>query len=183
MRRHWFMGTLACSAAVTLATLATAADPTVQTDTKSDQTATAQKIRSDQEGKILAAHTFRASKLIGMNVRNEQGEELGSVDDIVIDVRTGKVQYVAMSVGTVLGLGGKLLAVPFDNLQFDHGQDEMFFVLNMSAEKVAAAPGFDEDHWPNLADPDWTAKINKHYRQVERRTSASEDNDAPRKDD
>jgi sporulation protein YlmC with PRC-barrel domain len=120
--------------------------------------------------KILAAKTFRASKLTGMNVRNLQGEELGTIDDFVIDVRTGKVQYAAMSVGGLLGVGDKLFAVPFAQLKFDHGQDEMFFVLDMSKEKIAAAPGFNQNDWPDFADPSWAAKIEKHYRKTEVRT-------------
>jgi sporulation protein YlmC with PRC-barrel domain len=120
--------------------------------------------------KILAAKTFRASKLTGMNVRNMQGEELGTINDFVIDVQTGKVQYAAMSVGGLLGVGDKLFAVPFAQLKFDHGQDEMFFVLDMSKEKIAAAPGFNQNDWPDFADPSWATKIDKHYRKVETRT-------------
>jgi len=120
--------------------------------------------------KILAAKTFRASKLTGMNVRNMQGEELGTINDFVIDVQTGKVQYAAMSVGGLLGVGSKLFAVPFDQLKFDHGQDEMFFVLNMSKEKLAAAPGFNQSDWPDFADRSWASRIEKHYRKIETRT-------------
>jgi sporulation protein YlmC with PRC-barrel domain len=124
----------------------------------------------NEGGKILAARTFRTSKLAGLNVRNMQGEELGEIDDFVVDLTTGKIQYAAMSVGGVLGIGDKLLAVPFDKLKFDHGQDEMFFVLNMSKDKIAAAPGFDQNDWPDFADPNWTRRIDQHYRQTEVRT-------------
>jgi sporulation protein YlmC with PRC-barrel domain len=130
-----------------------------------------EKTAKPEDGqKILAAQTFRASKLDGMNVRNMEGEVLGSVSDLVVDVKTGKVQYVAMSVGDFLGLGGKLLAVPFAEFKFDHGQDEQFFVLDMSKEKIAAAPGFDKDAWPNFADPKWAQKIDQHYRKTQRLT-------------
>jgi sporulation protein YlmC with PRC-barrel domain len=132
--------------------------------------------------KILAAKTFRASKLTGMNVRNMQGEELGTIDDFVIDVQTGKVQYAAMSVGGLLGVGDKLFAVPFAELKFDHGQDEMFFVLDMPKEKIAAAPGFNKNDWPDFADPSWAAKIDKHYRKVETRTGERTVPAVPEKD-
>ncbi|HTM53637.1 MAG TPA: PRC-barrel domain-containing protein, partial [Pirellulales bacterium] len=51
--------------------------------------------------KVLAATAFRASKLTGLNVRNTAGEKLGTVDDMVVDVRTGKISYIALGVGGV----------------------------------------------------------------------------------
>ena len=81
--------------------------------------------------KILVARSFRTSTLSGLNVRNKQGEKLGTVSDMVIDIPTGKINYVALSVGGVLGVGDKMFAVPYSALKFDHGNDEMFFVLDM----------------------------------------------------
>jgi sporulation protein YlmC with PRC-barrel domain len=116
--------------------------------------------------KILVAKAFRTSKLTGLNVRNAQGEKLGIVNDLVVDVQTGKVNYIALSVGGVLGVGDKLFAVPFSEVKFDHGQDEMFFVLDMSMEKLEAAPGFDQNNWPDFADPHWSDRIDKYYREA-----------------
>ena len=116
--------------------------------------------------KILAARSFRASKLSGLNVRNNEGEKVGTINDLVVDVATGKVEYAALSVGGVLGIGDKLFAVPFSELKFDHGRDEMYFVLNISKEKLQAAPGFDQSSWPNFADTHWREQIDKYYRET-----------------
>jgi sporulation protein YlmC with PRC-barrel domain len=167
-----------CSATIGFGGLLMAVEPAAQTTKeRAASPADSGKVQIDESGKILAAKTFRTSKLVGMNVRNMQGETLGTIDDFVVDVRTGKVQYAAMSVGGVLGVGAKLLAVPFSELKFDHGQDEMYFVLNMAKDKIAAAPGFNQDDWPDFADPDWSQKIDAHYRKTEIRTGAEE---APR---
>jgi sporulation protein YlmC with PRC-barrel domain len=130
-----------------------------------NKNATAAQLNPNQ--KVLVATTFRASKLMGLHVRNTAGEKLGSVDDLVVNVATGKIDYIAMGVGGVLGVGEKLLAVPFSELKFNFGKDENFFVLNMSAEKIKAAPGFDKRDWPNFADPKWSEKIDKYYQQAE----------------
>lgn len=119
------------------------------------------------QGKILVAKTFRASKLTGLNVRNTQGEKLGVVHDLVVNIDTGKLAYVAMSHGGVLGIGDKLFAVPYAELKFDHGKDEMFFVLDMAKEKLEAAPGFNQSDWPNFADPTWSEKVDSYYRRAE----------------
>jgi len=171
MRVRHFLGLVACCAAMA-STQLFAAEPA----------ATEPQAKAASGDKILAAKTFRASKLTGMNVRNLQGEELGTIDDFVIDVQTGKVQYAAMSVGGLLGVGDKLFAVPFAQLKFDHGQDEMFFVLDMSKEKIAAAPGFNQSDWPDFADPSWAAKIDKHYRKVETRTGERDTTATPQTD-
>ena len=117
--------------------------------------------------KILVAKTFRATKLQGLNVRNAKGEKLGTVHDMMIDIEHGKIDYVALSVGGLLGVGDKLFAVPFNQLKFDHGKDEMFFVLNMSKEQLQAAPGFDQSNWPNFADPHWAEQIDSYYKQAQ----------------
>lgn len=113
--------------------------------------------------KILVAKTFQASKLIGLNVRNKDGEKLGTVNDLVLNIETGKIAYVALSVGGVLGVGDKLFAVPYGQMAFDHGKNEQFFVLDMAKEKLEAAPGFNKSDWPNFADPNWTNKIDTYY--------------------
>ena len=182
MRWHRSIGALVCGAALGFGgTLMAAEPPARATDESAAKPAVSSKVQVDDQGKILAAKTFRSSKLVGMNVRNMQGEVVGTIDDFVIDVRTGKVQYAAMSVGGVLGIGDKLLAVPFSELKFDHGQEEMFFVLNMAKDKIATAPGFNQNDWPDFADPKWSKKIDEHYRKTEIRTGAEEA--APRAND
>jgi sporulation protein YlmC with PRC-barrel domain len=119
-------------------------------------------------------HTLRASTLNGLDVRNTEGEELGSIHDLVIDVRNGKVAYAAMSVGGLLGIGDKLFAVPFSHMKFhfDADADEYYFVVDISMEKLKAAPGFDQDHWPDFADPNWKDRIDKYYRAETTTTGA-----------
>jgi sporulation protein YlmC with PRC-barrel domain len=110
------------------------------------------------------AHTYRSSKLVGMHVRNNEGEKIGTVDDLVIDMNTGKISYVALGFGGVLGLGEKLFAVPFSQMKVERTSDESYFVLNVSKERLMEAPGFDKSHWPDLADPNWASHIDKYYR-------------------
>jgi len=60
---------------------------------------------------------FRASKLVGSNVYNQGGQTIGSVDDLLIG-SDGKISQAVVSVGGFLGIGGKLVAVPFDQFKF-----------------------------------------------------------------
>src|SRR6266545_4609381 len=60
-----------------------------------------------------------ASTLTGDSVRNPAGEDLGKIEEIMIDVPTGRVAYAVLSFGGFLGLGDKLFAVPWGNLTLD----------------------------------------------------------------
>jgi sporulation protein YlmC with PRC-barrel domain len=118
--------------------------------------------------KVTTTKVFRSSTLNGMEVKNSQGESLGNIDELVIDVPTGKVSYAALSVGGVLGIGDKLFAVPFDQLTLKHDEEETYFLLNVSKEKLAAAPGFNKEKWPNVADANWMAEVNRYYQREQR---------------
>ena len=90
----------------------------------------------------------KASKLIGMQVRNTKNENLGKIADLVLDQKSGKVAYAALSVGGVLGVGDKLVAVPFEAFTPNPGQDGL--VLNIDKQRLQQAPGFSQNNWPDL---------------------------------
>ena len=129
---------------------------------KQQQTAATQRARKAGEN-IKAESVFRTSKLSGMNVKNHNGDELGEVKDLVIDVNSGKVVYAALSVGGVLGIGDKLFAVPWKAFTLKHGEDEQHFVLAIEKEKFKTAKGFNQDQWPDVANKEWAADNEKFY--------------------
>ena len=93
---------------------------------------------------------------------NSHGRELGGeIKDIMLDVPTGRVAYAVLSVGGVLGIGGKLFAIPWSAMQLDTA--EKGFRLNIAKERLRAAPGFDKDHWPSMADQRWAEDVHAFY--------------------
>ena len=97
------------------------------------------------------------------NVENSQGDNLGEVNDLVLDWNKGDVRYAVLSYGGVLGIGDKLFAVPID--AFHSQPDKSKLVLNVSKDQLKNAPGFDKDQWPNMADPQWTKSVGDFYHQ------------------
>jgi sporulation protein YlmC with PRC-barrel domain len=87
-----------------------------------------------------------ASSIIGDKVLDPQGEKLGSIKDIMIDLRNGKVEYVVVELGGFLGIGEKYFAIPFSILQVDPKHEA--FLINQSKETLKNAPGFNKEHWP-----------------------------------
>jgi sporulation protein YlmC with PRC-barrel domain len=117
------------------------------------------------EARVAIAHMFRAHDLIGLNVRNKANENIGSVNDLVVDMKSGEVRYVAVSHGGVAGVGGKLFAVPWDAMTFQMGEpnkaDSRFFVFDVTKEQLDNAKGFDTSHWPNVGDAQWAKTAGK----------------------
>lgn len=105
---------------------------------------------------IMAASSFE-----GETVVNPQGETLGEIEEIMLDVRAGRIAYAVMSVGGFLGIGEKYFAIPWHAVTMD--TDNKRFVLAVDKERLKNAPGFDKDHWPSMADQRWAGEIHSYY--------------------
>jgi sporulation protein YlmC with PRC-barrel domain len=112
--------------------------------------------RSRRRRRVLSAGT-----LAGDRVRNAAGEDLGKIEEIMVDLPTGRVAYVVLSFGGFLGIGDKLFAVPWQALRIDEEEHE--FILDVDKKTLESAPGFDKDNWPDMADPAFADSIHRHY--------------------
>jgi sporulation protein YlmC with PRC-barrel domain len=111
--------------------------------------------------KTLAPRLMRADTLIGENVYNLEGIELGEIKDIMLDVNAGSIAYAVLSFGGFLGIADKLFAVPWKALKPDDVYKR--FILDVDKESLESAPGFDKDRWPDMADPMWQNKVHSYY--------------------
>jgi hypothetical protein len=107
---------------------------------------------------------LRASSIIGAVVVNEANETLGDIEDVVIDSRTGKVAYAVLWCGAFVGMAEKLMAIPFSILDFNAAKKA--YVLNVSSDRLKAAPGFDSEHWPLLSDENWIRDVFEYYERM-----------------
>ena len=120
-------------------------------------------IRDDrqQEGRDGIRRVIAAGKMAGDRVRNPAGEDLGHIEEIMIDGATGRVAYAVLSFGGFLGLGNKLFAIPWEALALHQRDHE--FVLNIDRRQLENAPGFDKEHWPDMADRAWGSQVFAYY--------------------
>jgi sporulation protein YlmC with PRC-barrel domain len=120
--------------------------------------------RLDREGTLPPQRWQKASDLIGKTVRNPQtNEDLGSLKDIVVDADSGRILYGVLSFGGVLGIGDKLFALPWGAL--DLAPDYKTIALTVEKDRLKKAEGFDQSHWPNMADERWAGTIYDYYGQ------------------
>jgi sporulation protein YlmC with PRC-barrel domain len=102
-----------------------------------------------------------ASTITGDEVRNPEGDDLGKIEEVMLDMGSGRISYAVLSFGGVMGLGDKLFAIPWSALELD--PDNKCFVLDVEKEKLENAPGFDKDNWPSFADNTWATQIHSYY--------------------
>lgn len=117
------------------------------------------KGRIDDEGpgpRLMGADT-----LLGNDVYNSKGEDLGDIKEIMLDMASGRVAYAVLSFGGILTLGEKLFAVPWDALKLDKKNKR--FTLDVDKKRLETAPGFDPDRWPDMADETWSQEIHSFY--------------------
>ena len=105
--------------------------------------------------------TLSAKTLIGDAVKNSQGEDLGQIEELMIDIDQGRVAYAVLSHGGTLGIGSKLFAIPWEALTVD--TENKRFVLDIPREKLEKAPGFDKDNWPDFSSREWQTEIYRYY--------------------
>jgi sporulation protein YlmC with PRC-barrel domain len=105
----------------------------------------------------------KASDLIGMAVKNNQSEKLGKVEDLAVDVESGRVVQVILSTGGFLGMGEALTAVPPGALHHDVANK----VLHLDADiaKLKAAPRFEMSKWAEYSTSDRLSGVYRHYGQ------------------
>jgi sporulation protein YlmC with PRC-barrel domain len=106
-------------------------------------------------------NAFRIDKIIGSRVINLQGENIGSIDNLVMDIDTGSIVYAVLEFGGFLSFGDKLFAVPWQSLAAL--PVEGTFILDQSKAKLEKAPGFNKNDWPDIGDKGWGAGIYTFY--------------------
>jgi sporulation protein YlmC with PRC-barrel domain len=103
---------------------------------------------------FLTASTIKGEKVI-----NKDGEHLGKIEDLMIDLENRRVVYAILSFGGFLGIGDKHFAIPLEALS--QKPNEHAFTLDISKEVLEKAEGFDKENIPS--DPEELTSIYTHY--------------------
>ena len=129
-----------------------------------------QQIRPVQKTDDLGL--WHSSKIIGQNVRDAQGKNIGKIENLMIDSK-GHVPFAVMSFGGFLGMGEKYFAVPWTAMRFDrNGNDVDAVVLDVTKEQLEKAPSFTRDNWPDTRDPKWREENRRAWGTGSARTDA-----------
>lgn len=114
-----------------------------------------------------APAVWLTNDLLGRKVVSSEGDNMGEIKDLVVHPGND-TGYAVLSFGSWLGFGGKLFAMPWSVLRTvdrvpNKPDSKRSLVLPIEKERLKQAPGFDEDHWPEVADANWTKKVDAFY--------------------
>ena len=122
----------------------------------------------------MHSHAIRASKINGAQVKTAAGENLGTIEDIVINPRTGHAEFAILSLTgptgtTPTGTGEKLTPIPWKVLSLNTpsqpgaaGTEQYSFTASVDQNKLASAPNFDKNQWPDMSR-DWNQKVYSYF--------------------
>lgn len=110
------------------------------------------------EGSFHNVH--KASKVIGMKVEDVNNKSLGTINDLIVNLPQGRLVYMILSPSSS-ALGNNLFVLPPQafTLSADHNN----LVSGIDQHKLATAPHFDKNHWPNLSDTAFASQVYQYY--------------------
>jgi sporulation protein YlmC with PRC-barrel domain len=109
---------------------------------------------------------WKATELKGFNVTSASGEKLGDIKNLAIDTN-GHIAYAVVSVGGFLGMGDRMVPVPWDALKItrDASNDKRTVMLSATKEQLKGAPEFHDskDKRAQMCDPAWVGRVYEYY--------------------
>ena len=108
------------------------------------------------------AKLVRASKVMGAELFNQQGEDIGEIQNLLVHPNTGKIAYATCEVDKYATAGDKLTNVPW-NLIRQSKKDTAGFVVNADKAKLSGAKYFSENSWPDFNDTSWHTTTYSYY--------------------
>lgn len=105
--------------------------------------------------------TLSVSTLMNEPVYNMQREKIGKIEDYMLDLDRGCVEYAVLSFGGFLGIGEKLFAIPWQSMTLD--TENHAWMVDVSEERLDRAPGFDRDHWPDMGEASYRDSISSFW--------------------
>lgn len=112
----------------------------------------------------------RASNLLNSDIFTPEGENLGNLDDMLIDLGSGEVRYVVLSIGGFLGLGEELRAIPLSAFDLDtrgvfDDTAAATLILGVDQAVLEQSPTFDPNAYPDTTTPDWDAEWRQFWEE------------------
>ena len=96
----------------------------------------------------------------GTSVYNNAGDKLGSIDDLMIDKRSGQIRYAVLEFGGFLGIGTDRYPLPWNILKYDTTREG--YVVPLDKTRLEDAPRYPQDRRPDY-DDDYGRRVNNHY--------------------
>lgn len=107
-----------------------------------------------------------ASDIHDTTIYNRNDEEIGTINDLIVDGENGRIRFAVVGIGGFLGMGETNVMVPWNALQRRANREEadMHYTLDVTREQLEKAPRFDRDRLNEFYSRDMSEPVYKHYR-------------------
>jgi sporulation protein YlmC with PRC-barrel domain len=106
--------------------------------------------------RVMSTSSLSKNKVTNMN-----GEDLGKIEDIMIDLETGRIAFAVLSTGGFIGREARLYAIPWESLTLSLHDKK--YILNITRETLENAPNFNRTNWPDLSNLAWLSDVYHYY--------------------
>ena len=110
----------------------------------------------DKPAQMQASGPITDQILMGRSIISKEGEEVGKINSVKRDINTGRITYVTMTSGGILGMGEKTIAIPFQAVSFSQELDHVTLLVDRS--KLDDTP-----KQANLSEEEFNHKLQSHY--------------------
>ncbi|WP_374651541.1 PRC-barrel domain-containing protein [Dongia sp.] len=118
-----------------------------------DRRETQETLKKDETGSLISA-----DKVQGTDIYNRRGDNLGEVESVMIDKRSGKVAYAVVTFGGFLGIGSERRALPWNVLSYN--TDLGGYVVDAEDDVLRRTPVYADN---NNIDPEWGKRLHGHF--------------------
>jgi sporulation protein YlmC with PRC-barrel domain len=121
--------------------------------------------RESEHAKARVLPVPRVASILALSkngVTNENGEDLGRIEDIMVDLESGRISFAVINSATGLfGRESRLFAVPWEALKVS--LHDKRFILNISKDAITNAPSFTKNAWPDMSNLSWLREVYAYY--------------------
>jgi len=107
-----------------------------------------------------SSDVISSERVEGTKVYNDAGEKLGSIDELMIDKRSGQVRYAVLEFGGFLGMGTDRFPLPWNMLKYDTTLEG--YVVPLDKNRLEGAPRYSQDRQPEY-DDEYGRRVNDYY--------------------
>ena len=107
------------------------------------------------------AELIAAEKVTGTTVYNSAGDNLGTIHDLMIDKRAGRVAYAVMSFGGFLGIGEKYHPLPWNVLTYDESKGG--YNIDLTSDQLRSAPSYSRDEMLRFGSSTSDDRVDTYY--------------------
>ncbi|MGA2027320.1 MAG: PRC-barrel domain-containing protein [Syntrophobacteraceae bacterium] len=135
-------------------------DKTPGVQTQKDEKGATSAGQSQTSEKPAMEKADRVTKIIGKAVISRKGEDLGKIEDIVLN-KEGCLDYIILAPVGLLGTGDRLIPIPWKAVTTGAQADTI--IVDIDKSQLEQAPNFESKKWPNFSDSDWYGKIREFF--------------------